>query len=392
MMPPRQLRRGGWFDWASLEIETMGWFEVDREGLAAILERRGKAFAIAELVSNAWDSGSDRVKITMEPIANSPTVDIKVEDWGDGFADLDHAYTMFARSSRAGHADKRGRFCLGEKLVLACCVEAKIVTTSGTLVFKDGERKRHNTVTRDKGTLFSAIMRMTRAEYEDAVNFLMRSQPPVTTILNGEEIARPDSLRRFSARLPTEIADADGQLRRSVRACEVELFETQDAAGELLEMGIPVVEIDMPWRINVLQKVPLNMDRDNVTPAFIKALQAAVLNNAHDVLTPEMSTESWVADATGDARATTEAVSSVVRARFGDRAVIATPNDPIANAQAEANGYTVIPGGAMSSGAWANVRKGELLIPASKVFPSMTPEQRAAASQSAAGGCPLCGK
>jgi hypothetical protein len=67
------------------------WFDVDRDGLAAILERRGKSFAIAELVSNAWDSGTDRVSITMEPVDGRPAVDITVEDWGEGFDDLAHA-------------------------------------------------------------------------------------------------------------------------------------------------------------------------------------------------------------------------------------------------------------------------------------------------------------
>jgi hypothetical protein len=39
----------------------MDWFTVDKAGLAAILERRGKAFALAELISNAWDSGAQNV-------------------------------------------------------------------------------------------------------------------------------------------------------------------------------------------------------------------------------------------------------------------------------------------------------------------------------------------
>ena len=58
------------------------WFEIDKDGLAAILERRGKAFALAELVSNAWDSGTDCVAITMTPLEGRPAVHVDVEDWG----------------------------------------------------------------------------------------------------------------------------------------------------------------------------------------------------------------------------------------------------------------------------------------------------------------------
>lgn len=366
------------------------WFEVDRDGLAAILERRGKAFAIAELVSNAWDSGTDRVEISMHPIDGVPVVNVEVEDWGEGFDDLAHAYTMFAKSRRASDAEKRGRFCLGEKLVLACCRKAVIRSTGGGLIFESGERRRER-LSRSKGTIFAAEMRMTRSEYEDALAFVQRMIPPVETTLNGVPIPRPDSLCRFSTRLPTEIADADGNLRRTIRTCEVEVFDAPDG-GEILEMGVPVVDCDMPYRVNVLQKIPLNMDRDNVTPAFLKSLQAEVLNHMHDRLDSEEACEAWVAEAAADARASTEAVGSVVRQRFGDRAVIAVPGDPLANAQAEASGYTVVHGGAMSSGMWANVRKGNTLLPSSRVFPTPTAAERKNIAEAAGGTCPLCGR
>lgn len=366
------------------------WFEIDKDGLAAILERRGKAFALAELVSNAWDSGTDIVAITMTPLEGRPAVHVDVEDWGEGFDDLAHAYTMFAKSRRAGDAEKRGRFCLGEKLVLACCHKATITSTGGSVVFEAGQRSRSKAA-RQTGTMFSADMKMTRAEYEDAVAFLRRMIPPVSTTLDGVEIDRPDSLCRFTTRLPTEIADADGNLRRTMRQCEVEVYDGSDG-GEILEMGVPVVECDMPYRINVLQKIPLNMDRDNVTPAFLKALQAEVLNHMHDRLNSEEACEAWVAEAAADARASTEAVSSVVKQRFGERAVIAVPGDPIANAQAEANGYTVVHGGAMSSGMWANVRKGGTLLPSSRVFPTPTAAQREKDAAAGGGTCPMCGR
>lgn len=366
------------------------WFEIDKDGLASILERRGKAFALAELVSNAWDSGTSRVAITMAPLPGRPAVHVEVEDWGEGFDDLAHAYTMFARSRRAGDADKRGRFCLGEKLVLAVCSTATITSVGGSIEFVDGDRRRSKKC-RETGTLFAADMKMNRSEYEDAVAFLRRMIPPVETTLDGEPIARPDSLCRFTARLQTEVADADGNLRRTMRQCDVEVYPA-DGEGEILEMGVPVVECDMPYRVNVLQKIPMNMDRDNVTPAFLKALQAEVLNHIHDQLDAEEACEAWVAEASSDARASTEAVTSVVRQRFGERAVVAVPGDPLANAQAEANGYTVVHGGAMPSGMWANVRKGSALLPSSKVFPTPTAAERSQSADAAGGSCPLCGR
>jgi hypothetical protein len=37
------------------------WFEVDRQGLARLLERKGKEFVLYELVQNAWDEPGVRL-------------------------------------------------------------------------------------------------------------------------------------------------------------------------------------------------------------------------------------------------------------------------------------------------------------------------------------------
>jgi hypothetical protein len=372
----------------------MSWFEVNKSGLSAVLERRGKFFALAELISNAWDSGSDRVEIRLRVLEGEPCAILEVEDWGEGFADLDEAFTMFAPSRRAGDAAKRGRFSLGEKLVLAICRSAAIITTTGGLTFgKDGTRsRRHPKGSRDTGTLFTAEIRMTRDEFAEVCDQIKHLIPPVETKFNGRELPRFDSLARFETKLPTEIADADGQLRRTIRTAAVEVYEASDGRGEILELGVPVVETENGYRVNVLQKIPLNMDRDNVTPAFLRAINAALLNNLHEQLTPESAAAPWAQEAAGDARATPEAVKSVIEKRFGDRAVVATPGDPMANAQAEAAGYTVIPGGSLSGDVWSNVRKHNLLTSAGKAFPSLTPEQREKIQAASDGKCPLCGK
>src|SRR5260370_29827791 len=298
---------------------------------------------------------------------------------------------MFARSNRADKTNKRGRFNLGEKLVLACCRSAEIDTTSGTLRFREnGTVSKRIWNCREKGTLFSAEIRMTRDEYAEVCEFMCLLLPPVATTFNGKEIERPNSMVRFTTKLPTEIADTDGRLRRTVRLTEVEVYEAF-GPGAILELGIPVVETENSFRVNVLQKVPLSMERDNVTPAFLRAVQAALLNHVHEQLTPDEAAKPWVQEATGDARVTKEALLTVKKRRFGERAVSATPNDPLANARAEAEGFTVIPGGAMDAATWANIRKHEILLPSSKAFPTPTPEDMAKRNDLAE-TCPTCGR
>lgn len=366
------------------------WFSIDKQGLASILERRGKAFAIYELIQNAWDSGATIVRVNLDPLPSSPYAQLNVVDNGEGFDDLDHAHTLFARSRRAADPQKRGRFNLGEKLVLACCRHACIVTTIGTITFTESGERKKSLGTTKQGTSFSAEIRMTREEYHEVIDSLRRLIPPVETIINNKPLERRASLVSFEVKLPTEIADADGMLRRTVRSTTVEVYEAQEDKGMLCEMGVPIVETDCPYDINVMQKVPMNLDRDNVQPAFMRAVNVAVLNHVHEHLDESQASSPWVQEAVGDSRAVPEAVKDVIVKRFGDRAVVASPGDPIANANCAAAGYTVIPGGSMSSQAWANVRKHEVLLPSSKVFPTPKPEEQAA--KSGGGQCPLCGK
>ena len=365
----------------------MDWFTVDKRGLAAQLERKGKAFAVFELIQNAWDTDTPRVDVTLEPIAGEAYATLTVEDYSAaGFIDLDDAFTMFAPSKSAASPNKRGRFALGEKLVLALCREATISSTSGSVQFTAQGRRRTNAAT-ETGTRFCGQIRMTRdelAEVEAAVERLIPHRP---TTFNGRALPTPTMIASVACKLPTELPDADGVLRRAMRETTVCIYpgDGTGAGGEVLEMGLPVVECELGgYRVDVMQKIPLNIDRDNVPPSFARALRVIVLNAMAEHLDGEAAAASWVSEAIGDGRVTPAAFTAVTKARFGTRAVVASPSDPIANAQAEAAGYVVVHGGAMSGDAWANARKFAALPSAGAVFPSPTAQQVAQAREAAA--------
>jgi len=49
-----------------LKGKMNNWFEVDRQGLAQILERKGKEFALFELIQNGWDEpGVTKVTVSL---------------------------------------------------------------------------------------------------------------------------------------------------------------------------------------------------------------------------------------------------------------------------------------------------------------------------------------
>ena len=162
--------------------------EVDKEGLKLLLEKQGKSFAINKLIQNAWDTNASEVKITLtraEKNKGKGTVLLKVEDNDpDGFRDLKEAYTLFASSSKKAKPEKRGRFNLGEKLVLAICRTAQITSTGGRISFESNERKFSKTHLREWGTLFEAQIHATPQELEEMLQSVKTLIPPC---VQGEE-------------------------------------------------------------------------------------------------------------------------------------------------------------------------------------------------------------
>ena len=124
-----------------LKGKMNNWFEVDRQGLAQILERKGKEFALFELIQNGWDEpGVSKVTVSLEHRGRNKAMLVVEDDAPEGFKDLSHAFTLFASSSKKANPEQRGRFNLGEKLVLAISDEVTIRTTKGSIRFDGNGR------------------------------------------------------------------------------------------------------------------------------------------------------------------------------------------------------------------------------------------------------------
>ena len=359
----------------------MNWFEVDKKGLEKQLARRGKSFVAFELIQNAWDQNVSMVTVTLEPVPARPLAVLTVEDNDpNGFSDLAHAYTLFAESEKKTDVNKRGRFNLGEKYVLALCESATIESTKGTIFFGPDGRKEYPRRKRPAGSVFSAVVRMTHAECDEVCQQVSTLIPPdgIETIFNGAPLRRRHEVWSFDAKLPTEVADEDGFLRAATRSTLVQLFEPFEGEPAMLyEMGIPVVETDDKWHVNVGMKVPLNTDRDNVRPSYLKTIRTHTLTQMSGRITADDATEPWVREALSNTnlggRCPDEVVETAMNLRFGDRRVIYDPSDPEANNIATAKGYTVITGGSLSRNEWENVRRAGAALPAGQVTPSPKP-------------------
>ena len=295
----------------------------------------------------------------------------------EGFRNLDHAFTLFADSYKKKLPEKRGRFNLGEKLILAMCQEATIATTTGTVVFgADGDRHVRPRARRERGSMFKATLRMNRAEYDEACTYLHSLLIPdsVMVTLNGVVLSPRQPIHTFEASVETEIADDQGVLRRRMRKTRIELYEPR--AGEtasLFELGLPVVETGDRWHINVGQKVPLTLNRDNVPPAYLRELRTFVLNAMHSQLTTEDANTVWVQQATCDDACSPEAIRTFLDRRFGDHRAAYDPTDPEANKAIQADGGTIITSRMLKKEQWQKAKESGAIQPAGKIKPTAKP-------------------
>jgi hypothetical protein len=140
--------------------------------------------------------------------------------------------------------------------------------------------------------------------------------------------------------------------------------------AHIYEMGIPVVETDCAFHCDIQQKVPLTLDRENVSVKLLRYLRTAVFNATHDKLTSEDVNHEWAQTAIESPDVEPEAVKDYMAKRFGEKRVSFDLSDREANNKAVAEGYTLVHGSMLSKAAWANVREAEAITPAGQMFPT----------------------
>ena len=355
------------------------WFDVDRAGLGQQAVEHGMGRLIGELVQNALDeAGVTQIDITLTLVSGRPLADLAVEDDSpEGFRDLADAYTLFAKSYKRGNPEQRGQFNFGEKLVLSICEGASIATTKGTVIFdrEEGriERPRQK---RDRGSVFQGRIRMTREEFSQACDYLRSLLLPehVAVNLNGERLLHRKPLHSFEASLETVIADEEGVMRPRTRKTTVSVFEPLPGeAASLYEMGLPIVETSDKWHVNVGQKIPLNRDRDNVRPAYLRTVRTLVLNEMNERLTVDDANDAWVRQASSDAACSDAAIGRVLDLRFGEKRAAYDPSDPEANKKWVSMGGTVVHGGMLNAQEWKNAKAAGAILPAGRLCPTPKP-------------------
>ena len=135
----------------------------------------------------------------------------------------------------------------------------------------------------------------------------------------------------------------------------------------IYEQGIPVVELDGdPLHIDVGIKIPLDLERSSVSPAYLRALRAEVLKHTHALLEDKALQASWATDAMASPNVPATAIDAALTARFGADRVSADPSDREAENTLKSRGHTIVHGGSLPREVWDRVRELELIKPAGR--------------------------
>lgn len=348
------------------------WFAVDTAGLRQLQMTKPKHYVLRELVQNAWDENTANCIVNTSYDKSSGIAEIMVlDDSPEGFKDLRDAFTLFKHTSKRANPNQRGRFNLGEKQAIAISEYAMISTTKGTVRF-DNKGRKESAEKMKKGSTVALQVKMTEKEYGDMLEMAQRYIAPsnINYTLNSQLVERAYPTEVFTVNLPTEI-EVEGQIRSTNRNTEVNVYtDVNDPRrlGWLYEMGLPVCEIDCEFGISVEQKIPLNVDRELVKPAYLQDLFAEVLNHTTEKITEENASASWVRSAMSDERTTQEAAQVVIKQRYGDKILVANHLDPNSIDIALSNGYRVIEGREMSKAEWAVTKAFDIIHSTSELF------------------------
>jgi hypothetical protein len=354
------------------------WFNVDKQGLGRQAEEAGKARLVGELIQNGLDEpGVTIIAVTLAPVPGQELADLTVEDDSpEGFRNLSDAYTLFAESYKRRNPEQRGQFNLGEKLVLSICQQASISTTKGTIVFDPDQGRIEKPERRERGSVFQGRIRMAQEEYVQVCDYLRSLLLPdgIVVSFNGDRLMPRQAVHTFTTSLETQIADDKGVMRPTTRKTTVSLYDP--LPGEtpaLYEMGLPIVDTSDKWHVSVGQKIPLNKDRNNCKPAYLKAVRTIVLNEMYNRLTEDDGNSDWVRQASSDSACSDEAITKVLDLRFGQKRAAFDPNDPEANKRWVSEGGTLVYGPNLSGSEWANAKRAGAIQSAGQLRPTPKP-------------------
>ena len=265
------------------------WFEIDNAGWKRMNAGREPAELVKELIQNVLDEEFTTVNIDYSYDKNNNNFVLCIEDDVEyGIKDSSLITTVFM-SGKEDSPLKRGRKGRGLKEFLSVCKYAIVETVGKTVEFRaDGTRKDwvNNRII---GTKISCIIeeeKWNKSSIKDINTFLRK----IIIYNNGKVFINVKELKKRNytyrckdANLTTQIIEDGKQIERRAYT-DILIYEKSSKEGWLYEMGIPVVKTNIPYDVDIQQRIVLNDNRNEVGVYYLKDVKKCVVKCLLDVL------------------------------------------------------------------------------------------------------------
>ncbi|MFK7991384.1 MAG: ATP-binding protein [Sandaracinaceae bacterium] len=249
------------------------WFEVADTGWRRLSASRPLGRLLLEALQNAFDGGASSVGVSLGDES------LTVEDDGPaGIADERFVYTIFL-SDKSDDPTRRGRMGRGLKELIAGMERATVETVGTTLRF-DAQGRRSEPNSRTEGTKLSLHRDFSSEELAEARRLLRTCIAPKGTRLrvDGRTVRRPRGVLTLGSCHLETVVLADGVERAAMGETSLAVYTPRRGeASHLFEMGLPVETWNLPWHVDVGQRIPLGEGRDSVPARFKLAVKATLL-------------------------------------------------------------------------------------------------------------------
>ncbi len=329
-------------------MSRSNWFEISNEGWRRMNAGRPLSSLLKEGIQNSFDEDVSEVSLQVGP------QEIVIEDDApSGFAHEKLVYTVFL-TAKDDSPTKRGRKGRGLKELISAMDSASVETIGSTIHFDERGRMVVDNGRR-RGTRIVLRRRTPPAEVDSTLQDLSLIIPPkgVTLRINQRRVKPPRlHLILWDCLLETVV------IRRGVerileRTTRVELFHPRRGeTPHLFEMGIPVEELNVPWHVDVQQRLPLADHRESVSDHYKMILKSLLLESLiGQWLDRKALRAEWVDEVLGRQMVSDRALEQYV-ARVFPRDALLGGADRV-NDRARQLGGNVVDAGAMPRGVYA---------------------------------------
>ncbi len=280
------------------------WFSVDVKKRASRVRSNPLGHILKELVANSLDANAKNINLTIKVTPNTKANRVGMRsftfacsDDGDGCNDPE-ILRRIGSSTQDLHAETRGRFGQGLIDVICVCDSAEIETMRHRIDFDaDGCKVWHH---KDmiKGMYVSGIIRHDGEGFDDIEQYFASFIIDANFTLNGKTLQRRNVVRSIpEVHLQTAVYSSDkAKVCKMRRNTTVQISEMHFSNPMVYEMGIPVdtAPWSLPYDINVMQKTPLDVERNMLPDAYKKSLINSIVGNVSDLYVAYMKSSDNV--------------------------------------------------------------------------------------------------